>query len=159
MIQIRSCFPTSVSISWAGATLERTSDTIILYIPLAESNSTIAIMLSKLRMPVEDASEEFYRICNEVYVDGLSATERTGRLRKMVEELLTRRGFPVDLKLGRDARVAEDGCAWYVLMVYRNTLITDSIPVSLLHHLRPISRPKSNYAAIAFAPNELRISQ
>jgi len=68
-------------------------------------------------MPVEDTAEEFHRICNEVYVDGLSAEERTGRLRKMIEELLTRRGFPVDLKLGPDTRVAEDGCPWYALVV------------------------------------------
>ena len=73
-------------------------------------------MLSRLRMPIEDTTEEFYRICNEVYVDGLSAEERTGRLRKTIEELLTRRGFPVDLKLGRDTRVVEDGCPWYALV-------------------------------------------
>jgi hypothetical protein len=80
-------------------------------------------MLSKLRMPVEDATEEFHRICNEVYVDGLCATERTGRLRKIIEELLTRRGFPIDLKLGRGARVAEDGCPWCELVVPANSLI------------------------------------
>lgn len=83
----------------------------------------IAIMFSKLRMSVEDTTEEFHRICNEVYVDGLSAAERTNRLRKMIEELLTRRGFPVDLKLGQDTRVAEDGCAWYALAVSANALI------------------------------------
>jgi hypothetical protein len=113
----------SVSISWAGVTQERTCDTTIIYILLTECNSTIAIMLSKLRMSVEDATEEFYRICNEVYVDGLSATERSGRLRKTTEELLTKRGFPADLKLGRDARVAEDGCPWYALAISANALI------------------------------------
>ena len=80
-------------------------------------------MLSKLRMPIEDTIEEFHRLCNEVYVDGLSAVERRGRLRKMIEELLIRRGFPVDLKLGRDARVAEDGCPWYVLVASTNSLM------------------------------------
>jgi hypothetical protein len=74
-------------------------------------------MFSKLQMSVEDATEEFHKICNEVYVDGLSATERTGRLRKAIEELLTKRGFPVDLKLGRDTRVAEGGCPWYALII------------------------------------------
>ena len=65
-------------------------------------NRMIVIILSRLRMSVEDATEEFHGICNEVYVDGLSATERTGRLRKAIEGLLTRRGLPVDLKLGRN---------------------------------------------------------
>ena len=64
-------------------------------------------------MSVEDAMEEFHKICNEVYVERLSATERTARLRKAIEDLLKRRGFPVDIKLGRDTRVAEDGCPWY----------------------------------------------
>jgi hypothetical protein len=80
-------------------------------------------MLSRLRMPIEDTMEEFHRICNEVYVDGLSAEERTGRLRKTIEELLIRRGFPADLKLGRDVRVAEDGCPWYAFVVSINDLI------------------------------------
>jgi hypothetical protein len=80
-------------------------------------------MLSRLRMSVEDATEEFHRICNEVYVDRLSATERTGRLRKAIEELLKRRGLPVDLKLGRDTRVAEDGCPWYALIISLNNFI------------------------------------
>jgi hypothetical protein len=74
-------------------------------------------MLSRLRMSVEDAMEEFQKICNEVYVEGLSATERTARLRKAIEELLKRRGFPVDIKLGRDTRVAEDGCPWYSFLI------------------------------------------
>jgi type II secretory pathway component PulF len=45
----------------------------------------ITIIISKLGMSVEDTIEEFHRICNEVYVDGLSAAERTGRLRKAIE--------------------------------------------------------------------------
>jgi hypothetical protein len=77
-------------------------------------------MLSKLQMSVEDATEEFHKICNEVYVDGLSATERTRRLRKAIEDLLTKRGFPVDLKLGQDSRVTENGCPWYVLIISLN---------------------------------------
>jgi hypothetical protein len=68
-------------------------------------------------MSVEDAMEEFHKICNEVYVERLSATERTARLRKAIEELLKRRGFPVDIKLGRDTRVAEDGCPCYSLLI------------------------------------------
>jgi hypothetical protein len=96
---------------------------LFYYITLVQFNSTIAIMLSRLRMPVKDATEEFHRICNEVYVNGLSATERTGRLRKTIEELLIKRGFPVDLKLGRDARVAQDGCPWYAVAVSVNDLM------------------------------------
>jgi hypothetical protein len=75
-------------------------------------------------MSVEEAAGEFYKICNEVYVNGLSATERTGRLRKAIEDLLKKRGLPVDLKLGRDARVAEDGCPWYDIIVSMNILIS-----------------------------------
>ena len=79
-------------------------------------------MLSRLRMSVEDAMEEFHKICNDVYVEGLSATERTARLRKAIEELLKRRGFPVDIKLGRDTRVAEDGCPWSAPIMSLNVL-------------------------------------
>ena len=82
----------------------------------------IAIMLSKLQMSIEDAIEEFHRICSEVYVDGLSAAERTARLRKAIEDLLRRRGFPVDLKLGQDTRVAADRYPWYAPIVSLNVL-------------------------------------
>jgi hypothetical protein len=74
-------------------------------------------------MSVEDTMQEFHKICNEAYGDKLSAKERTGRLRKTIEDLLTGRGFPVDLKLGRDARVVEDGCPWCVLAVSVNALM------------------------------------
>jgi hypothetical protein len=109
-------------------------------------------------MSVEDATEEFHRICNEVYVDGLSAEGRTGRLRKTIEELLTRRGFPVDLKLGPDVRIAEDGCPWYVLVVSEKKINADLMLVSLSQRLRLIWRPRSNYAVIGFEPNKPRIS-
>lgn len=69
-------------------------------------------MFSKLRMSVQDTMEEFHKICLEVYADGLSAEERSGRLRKSVEDLLRRRGFPIDLKLGKDSRVTQEGCPW-----------------------------------------------
>jgi hypothetical protein len=69
-------------------------------------------MFSILRMSVKDATEEFHKICNEIYVDGLSAVERTERLRKAIVDLLRRRGLPVDLKLERGTQVAEDECPW-----------------------------------------------
>lgn len=71
----------------------------------------IAIMLSKLRMTVEDAAEELYRICEEVYALGLSPEERTRKLRQCILDLLKRRGLPEDLKMGTDDRV-EEGCPW-----------------------------------------------
>jgi hypothetical protein len=74
-------------------------------------------------MSVEDAEEEFHKICNEVYVDGISAIERTGRLRKATEKLLEKRGFPVDLKLGQDSRVTENGCPWYTLAIFLNNMM------------------------------------
>jgi hypothetical protein len=74
----------------------------------------LAIMFSKLRMSVADATKEFREICFNVYVDGLSPAKRTYKLRHHIEELLTRNGLPIDLKLGKDSRHPEDGCPWYV---------------------------------------------
>ncbi len=85
---------------------------LIYSISLTQSNSVIAVMFSILRMSVKDATEEFHKICNEVYVDGLSTVERTERLRKAIADLLRRRGLPEDLKLERGTQVAEDECPW-----------------------------------------------
>jgi hypothetical protein len=80
--------------------------------PFTQSNSVIAILFSVLRMSVKDATEEFHKICNEVYVDGLSAAERTERFRKAIVDLLRRRGLPADLKLNQGFQAAEDECPW-----------------------------------------------
>jgi hypothetical protein len=59
----------------------------------------IAIMLVKLRMSVEEATDEFGAIVEAVYANRLNPAEKTEKLRKCVEALLTKRKLPVDLKL------------------------------------------------------------
>lgn len=71
--------------------------------------SILAIMFGKLRMSVKEAYDEFDKIRHEVYVDNLSAEERTERLRSCIEDLLRRRGHPIDLKLR-----GKDGASWFV---------------------------------------------
>jgi hypothetical protein len=64
------------------------------------THSLIAILFSKLRMSVEEVSEEFCPIMEQVYnPDNLSPSERTGRLRKCMEVIMERKGLPVNLPL------------------------------------------------------------
>jgi hypothetical protein len=57
-------------------------------------------MLTKLGMSVDEASEEFFTVIQEVYTPtNLAPTERTQKLRECMEGLLKKKGFPVDLKL------------------------------------------------------------
>jgi len=57
-------------------------------------------MLAKLGMSVDEASEEFFTIVQEVYTPkNLTPAERTKKLRGCMEELLKKKGLPVDLKL------------------------------------------------------------
>lgn len=81
---------------------------------VTEYDSLIAIMFSKLRMSVHEALEEFRKICAVVYVDQISPEERTKRLRECIEDMLQRRGLPVDLKFEKDDRLIEEGCPWSV---------------------------------------------
>jgi hypothetical protein len=65
----------------------------------------IAIMFAKLRMSVEEASAEFYTIVEQVYnPHGLSPSERTGALRKCMEDMMKRKEFPLDLRLTEKIR-------------------------------------------------------
>jgi hypothetical protein len=59
----------------------------------------LAIMLVKLRMSVEEATDEFGAIVEAVYANKLNPTEKTEKLRKCMEALLTKRKLPVDLML------------------------------------------------------------
>ena len=64
------------------------------------SNRLIAIMFAKLRMSVEEASDEFFTIVDEVYKPGhLTPSERTQKLRECMETTMARKGLAVDLKL------------------------------------------------------------
>jgi hypothetical protein len=57
-------------------------------------------MLAKLGMSVDEASEEFFMIIQEVYTPkNLAPTERTQKLKECMEGLLKKKGLPVDLKL------------------------------------------------------------
>jgi hypothetical protein len=69
------------------------------------TNRLIAILLAKLRMSVEEAADEFCTIIEQVYnPDGLAPSERTRRLRKCMEEVMERKGLPLDLPLTRKTR-------------------------------------------------------
>jgi hypothetical protein len=72
--------------------------------------SLIAIMLAKLRMSIDEATEEFYTISKLVYNDAaIAPAERSARLRACMEDLMKRKALPIDLKLTD----ATDGiCAW-----------------------------------------------
>lgn len=63
-------------------------------------SSLIAIMLAKLRMSIDEATEEFYTISERVYNDAaITPAERSARLRACMEGLMKRKGLPIDLKL------------------------------------------------------------
>jgi hypothetical protein len=57
-------------------------------------------MLAKLRMSVEEATDEFFTIIEEVYKqDGLSPSDRTRKLRECVEAAMQRKGIPLGMML------------------------------------------------------------
>jgi hypothetical protein len=57
-------------------------------------------MLTKLGMSVDEASEEFFTLIQEVYTPkNLAPAERSQKLRGCIEELLKKKGLPIDLKL------------------------------------------------------------
>ena len=73
--------------------------------------SLIAIMLAKLRMTVEEASEEFCTIAEEVYNQTeITREERTQCLKRCMEDIMRRRNLPVDMKLLDRTQTGE--CAW-----------------------------------------------
>jgi len=56
-------------------------------------------MLAKLRMSVQETSDEFFTIVEEVYEpQHLSPSERTYKLRECMEDIIQRRGLPIDTK-------------------------------------------------------------
>jgi hypothetical protein len=61
-------------------------------------------MLAKLRLSVEEATDEFFTIIEEVYKrDDLSSSDRTRKLRECVEAAMQRKGIPLDLMLMEEA--------------------------------------------------------
>jgi hypothetical protein len=73
-------------------------------------------MFAKLGMSIEDAACHFEKIYNAVYSNRLlNPVERAQKLKTCMEDLLSSKGLPLDLKLGRDERFTESGdCAGYV---------------------------------------------
>jgi len=68
--------------------------------PFMMRSSLIAIMLAKLRMSIDEATEEFYTISELVYNDAaITPAERSARLRACMEDLMKRKALPIDLKL------------------------------------------------------------
>ncbi|KIM23549.1 hypothetical protein M408DRAFT_332282 [Serendipita vermifera MAFF 305830] len=75
----------------------------------------LAIFLAKLRMSVEEASDEFGTIIEQVYEpDGLTPSERSNRLRHCMEEVMKKRGFSIHLKLLDETQREE--CAGFVVV-------------------------------------------
>ncbi|KIM21062.1 hypothetical protein M408DRAFT_112239 [Serendipita vermifera MAFF 305830] len=84
----------------------------------------LAIFLTRLRMSVEEALDEFSVISEQVYEPhSLTPSERTDRLRRCMEDVLTRREFPVHLKLSGEAQ--GEGCAGFVVASLRSNLETN----------------------------------
>ncbi|KIM30111.1 hypothetical protein M408DRAFT_67143 [Serendipita vermifera MAFF 305830] len=73
----------------------------------------LAIMFTRLRMSIEEASDEFFTITEEVYrQDALDSSERSKRLRQCIEDMLQRRQLPLDIKLMEET--PGNDCAGYV---------------------------------------------
>jgi hypothetical protein len=65
-------------------------------------------MLAKMGMSVDEASEEFFTIVQEVYTPkNLAPAERTQKLKECMEGLLKKKGLPVDLKLRGETPVGQ----------------------------------------------------
>ncbi|KIM24754.1 hypothetical protein M408DRAFT_228837 [Serendipita vermifera MAFF 305830] len=78
----------------------------------------IAILLAKLRMSVEEASEEFEDIIKHVFnPKKISSLQRTEALKKCTEDILRKKGLPVNLPLIEDKQA---GCASFVVASLRN---------------------------------------
>jgi hypothetical protein len=61
-------------------------------------------------MSVEELSDEFFTIVKEVYKpQHLSPSKRTGKLRKCMEDVMVRKGLPIDMKFTENAK--PDHCA------------------------------------------------
>jgi hypothetical protein len=103
MKPIKSCCLANTSTSLAVAVQEGTQ-ICPCSINILTWNSLIAIMLTKLRMSVEEATDEFFTIIEEVYKrDNLSPSDRTRKLRECVEAAMQRKGIPLDTMLMEEA--------------------------------------------------------
>ena len=61
-------------------------------------------MFARLMMSVEEASDEFSTIVEEVYQpEDLSPSERIQILRECMEDIMERKGFPINMKFTEKA--------------------------------------------------------
>ncbi|KIM26161.1 hypothetical protein M408DRAFT_197059 [Serendipita vermifera MAFF 305830] len=69
----------------------------------------ISILFAKLEMSVDEASEHFCDIVENVFQPkNISASQRTEALRRCMESILLKKGLPIDLPL---AAKKPEGCA------------------------------------------------
>ncbi|KIM24801.1 hypothetical protein M408DRAFT_229318 [Serendipita vermifera MAFF 305830] len=96
----------------------------------------IAILLAKLRMSVEEASDEFEDIIKQVFnPKDTSGPQRTEALRKCMEDILKKKGLPVDLRLTEDK---QEGCSSFVVASLRtNTKSTVCLRTYPVRNQRP----------------------
>jgi hypothetical protein len=102
-------------------------------------------MFAKLGMSAKDAFEEFNKICEEVYLVDMKPERRTATLRACVEDLLKRRGLPIDLKMGKDKRGPQSKCSWYALNNVHHFWYSRTVAL-LLRYLLPICTIRSSCA-------------
>lgn len=66
-------------------------------------------------MTVEEASEEFYALIEEVYKqDDITPKERTEYLKQRIENVMKKKQLPTDMQLWDETQTG--GCAWYVIL-------------------------------------------
>jgi hypothetical protein len=62
-------------------------------------------MFARLRMSVQEVSDEFFTVVKEVYQpQHLSPSERTQKLRECMEHVMERKGFPIDMKFAEKSK-------------------------------------------------------
>ncbi|PVF91619.1 FabD/lysophospholipase-like protein, partial [Serendipita vermifera] len=71
----------------------------------SDTGGLIALLFVKCCMSVDEVLDAFYEIYDKVYIDTcIDAAERSGRLRQCLEDILSSKELPLDLKLGQDKR-------------------------------------------------------
>ncbi|KIM21165.1 hypothetical protein M408DRAFT_333630 [Serendipita vermifera MAFF 305830] len=81
----------------------------------------ITIFFTKFRMSADEAMEEFAKIVEEVYEpEDLEPLERSNCLRQCIEDIMKRRGHPLDMKLCEETQSQQ--CAGFVLVSLRSNV-------------------------------------
>ncbi|KIM26690.1 hypothetical protein M408DRAFT_72343, partial [Serendipita vermifera MAFF 305830] len=116
--------------------------------------SLIAIMLAKLRMSTEEATEEFCTIIGKVFAPvDITPEERLKHLRMCLEDIMKKKGLPLDMKLADEAQT--DSCACFVVASLQNNVSSKirlrSYPVRS-HPILPITVIEAALASCATIP-------